>query len=327
MLASRSPRLRRETYPRPVVPAALAAVLALACGGDAGPTALRPAAGLEAHHATPEWTAPEHLGDAVNSAFADAHPTVSTNQLALYFTAGQGLGGSGGRDLWVSRRTAANEPWGPPMNLGGTVNTTSHEDNPTLSRDGLRLYFSSNRPGHGGFDLWVTERDDAADDTGWAAPVNLGSIINTDADERDAGPALEGPAGPMLYFSSNRAGTADLYRAPISADGTFGTATLVTELSGPGEDDNPTIAADGRTIYFASDRDGSLGRFDLWVATRPDPAGQWSAPVNLGAPVNGASNDVGPDLSVDGRTLYFSSAFRAGNESLMYDLWKTARAP
>lgn len=307
--------------------ALVAGILVVACGGDAGPTALRPDAPADAHRATAEWSSPEHLGDAVNSRFADAHPTVSTDQLSLYFTGGQGLGGEGGRDLWVSRRVARSDPWGAPVNLGPVVNSGSHDDNPTLSPDGRSLYFASDRDGLGGFDLFVSHREDPDDDLGWGAPVNLGSPINSAADETDAAVvAVAGPGGQALYFASSRGGTADLYAAVRGEDGAYEPAVLIPELNSEREDLNPTVSRDGRTIYFASNRLESLGMHDLWVATRQSPTHPWSTPVNLGPGVNGAkSNDVGPDLSADGRTLYFASTFREGNVSVMYDLWRTTR--
>src|SRR5581483_6014029 len=69
-------------------------------------------------------------------------------------------------------------PWGTPVNLGPMVNTTSNDQHPAISKDGLSLYITSDRSGgFGGNDIWVSHR--ASRDAPWGAPVNLGSTINT----------------------------------------------------------------------------------------------------------------------------------------------------
>lgn len=72
-------------------------------------------------------------------------------------------------------------------------------------------------------------------------------------------------------------------------------------------DSQPTIAADGITLYFASDRPGGYGGIDLYM-TRKDPkTGQWSVPENLGPSVNTPKNEKTPFIHSDSQTLYFSS--------------------
>jgi hypothetical protein len=73
------------------------------------------------------------------------------------------------------------------------------------------------------------------------------------------------------------------------------------------QDFGPAIAKDGLSLYLSSDRPGSLGGFDLWVAERSVPSAAWGAPRNLGAVINtGASENV-PALSRDGHWLFFNS--------------------
>ena len=314
--------------------AASAAILA-ACADDSVPTAILAdgpapdataaflASGIEGE----AWSGVVNLGDAINSPVSDAHPTVSTDGLSLYFTGGNQLGGEGRRDIWVSRRASRSDAWGSPVNLGPGINTGDHDDNPTLSHDGRSLYFSSDRDGQGGFDLWVAHRDDPADDLGWGTPVNLGAGVNSAADERDAEPFQDPGRRALLYFASNRAGSSDIWMASLGSDGAWTDAEPVQALSGAAEDESPTISRDGRTVYFASDRSDPGGRRDIWVATRLSSTHAWRPPVLVGPPVSlPESNDVGPDLSVDGGSLYFSSAFRTGNEGgVMYDLWVARR--
>ena len=92
-------------------------------------------------------------------------------------------------------------PWGPPHNLGPTINSKYNDDRPAISRDNLSLYFSSDRPGIGGFDIWVSHR--ASVDDPWGVPENLGPTINTAGLEES--PALS-PNGHWLFFGSDRPG-------------------------------------------------------------------------------------------------------------------------
>ena len=68
----------------------------------------------------------------------------------------------------------------------------------------------------------------------------------------------------------------------------------------------PSISADGRTLYFVSDRQGGFGGYDLYRSVR-DSTGTWGDPVNLGGRINSAGNEKSPFLHPDGKTLYFSS--------------------
>src|SRR5437867_12655515 len=72
--------------------------------------------------------------------------------------------------------------WSAPVNLGPALNSAFSDQGPAISKDGLSLYFTSNRPeGFGGFDMYVSQR--ASVDDPWGSPVNLGPAVNTTFDE------------------------------------------------------------------------------------------------------------------------------------------------
>lgn len=172
----------------------------------------------------------------------------------------------------MSRRASVDEAWGAPQNLGSVINSAAHESKPALSLDGHRLYFASNRPGGSGFDLYVSRRQDKRDDFGWEAPVNLGSPINSSASEETGVTFFEEETGGAMtmYFASNRGtnGTFDIYSSTLRRDGTFGPVTLVEELSSTFGEQDPAIRRDGLEIFLMSNRPGTYGAMDLWVATR-----------------------------------------------------------
>jgi len=287
-----------------------------------------------------DWSPPMNLGPIVNSAGGDFFSSLSKDGLSHYFTSSHPHpGAQGGWDIYVSRRTSIGEPWGAPQNLGPPINTPSNEGAPSLSIDGHRMYFSSDRPGgFGGNDIYVSRRHDKRDDFGWESPDNIGDGVNTDANE--ASPAIfkDDEADQVtLYFDSNRAGGPgpftddipghngnDIYAATLGPDETFGAAVLVAELSTPSFDRQPVIRRDGLEIFFASNRPGGIGALDLWTATRATTCDSWGTPVNLGPVVNSAANDAGPALSFKGTELYFQSAPPPGTGTA-FDLYVTTR--
>ena len=234
-----------------------------------------------------DWSAPVNLGPTVNSAFIDLGPAISKDGLSLFFTSTR-PGGFGGEDIYVSHRDSSDDPWGTPVNLGQTINTSLNERVPAFSRDGHLMFFASNRPGgFGNFDIWVSRREQTHDDFAWQEPENLGAGVNSALIDAGASYFENDEAGvPQLYFTSNRSGVPgnfDIYVSEQAADGSFGPANLVLELNSPVEDSRPSIRHDGREIFINSSRTGSIDNiFDVWVATRDSVFEVWSKPVNLG---------------------------------------------
>ena len=158
------------------------------------------------------WTKPEKLPFCIdtNSAIQYGQPYVSKDGKRLFFAA-KGLDGSlGGRDLYVSNYVARGRTWGDPINLGPDINTEGDEYFPVLYDD-TTLYFASNgRPGMGGLDLFRAY----GSGTEWSEPENLGTPLNSGAD--DFAMTFD-PNGEGGYFSSNRPGARgdDIYRFKI----------------------------------------------------------------------------------------------------------------
>jgi Tol biopolymer transport system component len=262
-----------------------------------------------------DWSAPVPLGPPVNTALAEMAPVISKDGLSLYFVRTASAGGFGGMDIWVSQRTRIDDAWGPPQNLGSRINTSFNEFGPSFTLDGHTLFFASNRPGFGGDDLYVSWRSNKRDDFGWRPPVNLGSAINTAANELAVAHFEDDLTGVItLYFASNRQGGTedDIYVTSLLPDETLGPPVLVEELSSPFADLQPAIRRDGLEMYLTSNRLGTLGSLDLWVSTRSSTSDPWSIPVNLGPVVNSASADARASLSFDATEVYFQSN-RAGN--------------
>lgn len=117
-------------------------------------------------------------GAGVNSSEADRWPSLSHDELELYFSRNP-ADDSEPTDVWVAARPDGLSDFGQAERLSAPVNLPeSWENHPTLSPDGLALFFSSNRPGGlGGYDIWVSFRDDIS--SSWGEPLNLGPEINS----------------------------------------------------------------------------------------------------------------------------------------------------
>ena len=264
---------------------------------------------------------PTNLGPTVNSSGAQEGPSISADGLSLYFQSSR-AGGFGSWDIWVSTRPTTDAEWGPPENLGPSVNTPSFEGSPCISPDDLSLYFSSNHPGgFGGFDLWVTTRATKAD--AWGIPVSL-SGINGPSDDFDASISSD---GLELYFVSNRAGGSGDYDLWVTNRATLSDlwgppVNLGPIVNSSSRDNWPSISPDGLLLFFDSMRPGGYGLEDVYMtrrATRNDP---WGKAVNLGPPVNTSADHGTSNISADGRTLYFTS-----NRGGRYDLWQAPIIP
>jgi Tol biopolymer transport system component len=160
------------------------------------------------------WTEPVNLGPTVNSSDREGRPCISSDGLSLYFNSPR-PGGFGYDDLYVTTRVTVEDEWGPPANLGPTVNSPNIENTARISADGRLLFFTSyDRPGgSGGADLWVATRSTVEDN--WDTPVNLGPTVNNSAQEPGLGISTD---GRTIYFYSNRPGGVgghDIWQAPI----------------------------------------------------------------------------------------------------------------
>jgi len=215
----------------------------------------------------------------------------------------------------------ADFTFGTPTNIGPPVNTSYNDDGPSISPDGLSLFFDSDRPGgYGSWDIWVATRDTIDDE--WGTPVNLGPTVNTSSIDYALSISADGLS---LYFASNRPGgyglldlwitkratTDEPWSTPVNLGPTVNSST---------DDSSPSISADGLSLYFSS---RPVGRHDLYVTTRATKEDDWGTPVNLGPTVNSSAHDCTSSISANGLLLFFYSERPGGIGGR--DIWVTTR--
>jgi Tol biopolymer transport system component len=213
-----------------------------------------------------EWGPAVYLGSTLNGPMSESYPSISIDGLELFYTAPfwqSGWTQFGGADLWVSRRSSVSGDWGAPENLGSVVNTSYHDTEPSISADGLELYFCSNRPGGSDeWTVWVTTRKKKDDP--WEEPVDLGL--------GDAGTPNILADGLVLVFSSSRPGgygEGDIWmtRRKTKDEPWQEPINLGPPVSDSGRQWAPCISNDGSTLYFTDwDKSPNYGYFDIWQA-------------------------------------------------------------
>lgn len=182
----------------------------------------------------------------------------------------------------------------------GVVSTPHAEVRGSVSPDGQRIAWGSTDRdgGAGGWDLWQATLRDRR----WSDPQPL--PVNSQANDFDP---LFSADGRWLYFFSNRAGGQggdDLYRAQVRADGGFGPAqNLGAGVNGSGDEWAPTPSRDGRHLLFASNRAGSVGRHDLFVARWDERAFVDPVPV---PGINTGDDEFDAAWLDDGRAIVFA---------------------
>ena len=202
-----------------------------------------------------EWGIPVNLGSTINSSSLDWGASITSDGLELYFESNR-PGGFGQGDIYVSTRATKENGWEQSIILGPPVNTSFSDCDPSISVDGLVLFFGSDRPGgSGSWDLWMTRRKTKNDP--WGEPVNLGVTVNTPVEER--GPSISSD-GSTLFFNSDRPGGfgswTDLWQVSIlpivdfNGDGNIDTDDLIILIGSWGQNDplcdiGPTPLGDG----------------------------------------------------------------------------------
>src|SRR5437773_2390021 len=150
------------------------------------------------------WSAPQNLGATINTTAGESNPFIAPDNLNLFF-ASDGAGGLGSTDIYVSTRASANAPWGTPVNLGTNVNSSSQDVAPTITADGLSLFFYSDRPGGcGGIDIYVSHR--LNNQSGWEPAINLGCQLNSPQDDMVPSLFTDNNGTTHLYFCTGRPG-------------------------------------------------------------------------------------------------------------------------
>ncbi|MFD2512539.1 OmpA family protein [Pontibacter locisalis] len=206
-----------------------------------------------------------------------------------------------------------------PVQMSGTINKFGLQYFPYTTADQRHFIYTARigtRPDHDE-NIFLTEMKGGE----WTVPVSISDNINTAANEGAA--TISGDGKTLVFTSCNRPdgiGDCDLYISFRTGDEWSKPKNMGTAVNSKAWDSQPSLSADGRTIYFSSNRGGGVGKEDLWVTHQQDN-GNWTKPLNMGKTINTTGRDMAPSVHMSGSTLYFVSDGRLGLGGL--DVYKS----
>ena len=265
------------------------------------------------YSATPERVFVDNLGSAINSAFPEYGPSISADEETIIFTARRDNSTGGKRDendngyyedIYLSVKS--NGKWQASKQLSKTVNTDNHDAAAGLSSDGSKLYVYRHSGKDGG-DLY----ESVLFGVDWEAPIHMNKYINTKYHESSVSLSFD---GRRMYFVSNKEsglGDRDIYYSDMDVKGEWGASKNIGPvINTKYAEEAVFMHPDGVTLYFSSKGHNSMGGYDIFKSTLLN--GVWSAPENLGYPINGPDDDVFFVVSGSGSRAYFASSKTGG---------------
>lgn len=260
----------------------------------------------------------------LNSDTLDGCPRLAADELTIFFVSPKGNAEGANWDLWAAKRSNVAVPFGAAQKLAN-VNGSTLDTDPSVSPDGRATYFASWRGEASQLRLYRSTRGSAESEFGAASELQVGHVAGTN----DQAPMVS-PDGKVLYFASNRPkgkGGLDILRAPIGADGALGPIERADDLNSSADDSLVAFSADMRAAYFSSNRAGTVGDMDVWVAKRNSVAEPFGAPRNVKELNTPFGQGVGW-LSADRCRLYYASSTALDLGALATsDLYVASKAP
>ncbi|MDX2190304.1 MAG: OmpA family protein [Bacteroidota bacterium] len=235
--------------------------------------------------------------------FDEFAPSISADGKTLIFQSNK----DGEYKLYESK-LLSKDKWSDPLPITN-VNTFGKAKDlvagPNISYDGNTLFFcASYASGYGDLDIYYSERKGEV----WTKPINLGKPVNSS--DYEGFPSVSAD-GTKLYFTrilDKKIDGLDCFKIMVTQKGKDGKWMAPKELPMPvnsGCDKAPRIMSDGKTLYFASFREGGKGKFDLYT-TKLSESGEWQEPVGLDF-VNSPEQEQYSTVPASGDYLYYHS--------------------
>ncbi len=208
-----------------------------------------------------QWKTAVPIPGKINTEAHDAALSISPDGNIIYVYKNFGENGSG--EIYYSKKSSSGR-WSAPKPLDKPINTSYWESSASLTANGKKLYFVSERKGGKGMgDIWVSERISKHE---WGEPVNLGAPINTEFDEKMV---FIHPDGNVLFFCSDghkSVGGYDIYMSVLDTSGKWSEPiNLGYPINTTDDDVNFVLSKDNKRAYYSGYRKNSLGSKDIYV--------------------------------------------------------------
>jgi len=262
---------------------------------------------------------PESIGSAVNTEYSELNPVMSPDGKTLYFGRKNhpqnkfGMAGTeqiaGSQDIWYSESFMG--AWTTARRLSESLNRDQYNTIYSVSPDGqiilVKGVYVNGQYETRGFSIAKKSA------TGWGVPqkLDIPKYEKLSRGKNEYGFLTNDSKVLLMAFSEKKnSDEDDIYASFLEKDGSWsepmnlgdGVNTNFTETT-------PFLAADGKTLYFSSNREGGKGSNDIWVCKRKDDTWiHWTEPTNIGEPVNTDQYDAYYTISAAGDYAYFISS-------------------
>ncbi len=248
----------------------------------------------------------ENLGSRINTPYPEYNPFIPENEEFIVFTSkrpdclGIQIDYDGYKTSDIYRANERRGKFGEARNIGSAVNTEWYEEVVGVSADGEEmLVFIDNFDGYD--DVYVSQRKGRY----YEEYKTFGTNINSDGIETSAG--LSTDANKLFFSREDKTtnGGTDIFMSYRMPNGTWGNpVSLGPVINTKYNETFPHLAADGKTLYFASEGHVSMGGFDIFTSVWDELTQTWSTPKNLGYPINTVDEDYNISMSTTGRYGY-----------------------
>ncbi len=254
----------------------------------------------------------QNMGSAVNSMYDDHSPLIAVSEEQLFFTSRRNwikmsllADGQYAEKIYTVPLAAKN--WESARLLKVFFKNNEHEAAVSLSPDGNDMVLFRND--EHGKSLYMSHYSGRS----WSEPEKLPFPINSYAEETHGSISAD---KSTLFFTSDREGgfgALDIYMVKKQADGQWGTPrNMGSNINTPFDEETPMIHYDGRTLYFSSEGHNTMGRLDVFYS-QMNADSSWSAPVNMGYPINTPDDDFFFVPTIDKSQAYYASSKFADN--------------
>ncbi|MBN8652871.1 MAG: OmpA family protein [Cytophagales bacterium] len=254
----------------------------------------------------------ENLGNQVNTAYGDISPKIATDGRTIYFAvrddpATQTKPDEETSDIWITTSTDGLV-WKKSYKLGSEINTSRTNNLAAISADNNMMLFCKTE----GFQV----RKKTA--TGWSEPEWLNVKFKNEANHMEGALSADGKAivfavklpDNVEYNAQQKSEDKDVYVTVQDKNGVWSKPINLGKKINTGVNElSPFLAADGRTLYFASEGHPGYGGADIFMSKRKGNSWtDWTEPINLGPEINTPSFDAYYTIPASADYAYMSSS-------------------
>ncbi len=230
----------------------------------------------------------EELGENVNTRYHETAPLITSDNKRLYFTVSNHPENTDGidntQDIWYSDKLA-DGTWGKAKHMDSPLNKRKFNQVLTILDSGNTLLLRGGKnKNKEGFSLTFKEGDS------WSKPEHLDIVDFEEMNSgRFSGAVITQDRSTIVIYMNERTGKAysDLYVSLLQNNGSYSKPEIISSLSSHKDEFGQYLTNNDRTMYFASNREGTIGDVDVWKTERLDDTWQtWSEPQNIGPPIN-----------------------------------------